>query len=75
MRSDVGANLPKVLLPAGLVLGSSGVSVAQTVSDLRPSWSDDAMDERWRAVCGDVRNVGRVPARSEVGRAYLESNV
>jgi hypothetical protein len=56
------------LLATGLVLALSSVS-AQTVSavgegSLRPSWSDSAMAEGWRAVCGDVRNVGQVPARS-----------
>jgi hypothetical protein len=55
------------LLATGLVLALSSVS-AQTVSavgegSLRPSWSDSAMAEGWRAVCGDVRNVGQAPAR------------
>jgi hypothetical protein len=55
------------LLVTGLVLALSSVS-AQTVSavvegSLRPSWSDSAMAEGWRAVCGDVRNVGQAPAR------------
>src|SRR5216683_1965197 len=57
------------LLATGLVLALSSASAAQTVSavsegSLRPSWSDSAMTEGWRAVCGDVRNVGQVPARS-----------
>jgi hypothetical protein len=64
MRIEVGANLLKMLLATGLVLGSSGVAGAQSLSDLRPSWSTDAMDKGWQSVCGDVRNVGRVPARS-----------
>jgi hypothetical protein len=64
MRSAMGATLLKTLLAAGLVLGPGRVSAAQMVSDLQPSWSDNAMDQGWRAVCGDVRNVGRVPARS-----------
>lgn len=64
------ANLLKQLLAAGLVLGlSSSMSAAQTVSavsddSLRPSWSDSGMSDGWRAVCGDVRNVRPVPARS-----------
>jgi len=57
------------LLATGLVLALSSVSAAQTVGavserSLRPSWSDSAMAEGWRSVCGDVRNVGHVPARS-----------
>ncbi len=57
------------LLTTGLVLALSSAPAAQTVSavsegSLRPSWSDSAMTEGWRAVCGDVRNVGQVPARS-----------
>ncbi len=52
------------LLATGLVLALSSVSAAQPVNSLRPSWSDSAMTEGWRAVCGDVRNDGYVPARS-----------
>ena len=63
-RNEVGAGLLTALLATRLVLGSSGVSAAQTVNDLRSLWDDHAMDERWRAVCGDVRNVGHVPART-----------
>jgi len=63
-RSDVGLGLLRALLATALVLGSSRVSTAQTVNDLRSLWTDHAMDERWRSVCGDVRNVGHVPARS-----------
>jgi len=64
-RSD----LSHWLLATGLVLALSSVSAAQTVGavsegSLHPSWSDSAMAEGWRAVCGDVRNVGHVPARS-----------
>ena len=64
----MGANLLSKLLASGLALALSSVSTAQTVSavsegSLRPSWSDNAMSEGWRAVCGDVRNVGQVPAR------------
>jgi hypothetical protein len=59
----MGANLLTKLFATGLVLGLSSVSAAQMVSDLRPSWSIGAMAEGWRAVCGDVRNVGQVPAR------------
>jgi hypothetical protein len=65
----MGANPLSKLLTTGLVLALSSASAAQTVSavsegSLRPSWSDSAMTEGWRAVCGDVRNVGQVPARS-----------
>lgn len=64
-RSD----LRRWMLATGLVLALSSVAVAQMVSavsegSLHPSWSDSAMAEGWRAVCGDVRNVGHVPARS-----------
>jgi hypothetical protein len=64
------ANLLKKLLATGLVLGlSSSMSAAQTVSavsegDLRPSWSGSGMTDGWRTVCGDVRNVRQVAARS-----------
>lgn len=63
-------NLLKKLLATGLVLGLSGsMSAAQTVSavpegSLRASWSDSRMADGWRAVCGDVRNVRQVAARS-----------
>ncbi len=65
----MGAHLFTKRLATGLVLALSSVFAAQTVSavsegSLRPSWSDSAMAEGWRAVCGDVRNVGQVPARS-----------
>lgn len=65
----MAANLLSKLLATGLVLALSSVSAAQTMSagsedGLRPSWSDSAMGEGWRAVCGDVRNVRLVPARS-----------
>lgn len=64
----MGANRFSKVLAAGLVLGLSSVSAAQTVGtvsegSLRPSWSDSSMGEGWRSVCGDVRNVGQVPAR------------
>ena len=57
------------LLATGLVLALSSMFAPQTVGavsegSLHPSWSDSAMAEGWRAVCGDVRNVGQVPARS-----------
>src|SRR5260370_38511359 len=57
------------LLATGLVLALSSVFAVQTVGavsegSLHPSWSDSAMAEGWRAVCGDVRNVGQGPARS-----------
>ena len=65
----MGANPLSKLLATGFMLALSSASAAQTVSavsegSLRPSWSDRAMSEGWRAGCGDVRNVGQVPARS-----------
>jgi hypothetical protein len=63
---QMGTNLLSKLLATGLVLALGSVSAAQTVSaedGLRPSWSDSAMAEGWRAVCGDVRNVRDVPVR------------
>jgi len=59
----MGAHPFTKLLATGLVLALSRVCAAQTVSavsedTLRPSWSDSAMAEGWRAVCGDVRNFG-----------------
>lgn len=62
----MGTNLLSKLLATGFVLALVSVFAAQTVSaedGLRPSWSDSAMAEGWRAVCGDVRNVRDVPAR------------
>lgn len=63
------ATLLSEVLGTGLVLALSSVAGAQTANtvsegDLRPSWSDSAMAEGWRSVCGDVRNVGSMPARS-----------
>ena len=64
------ANLLINLLASGLVLGpSSSMSAAQTVSavsdgSLRPSLSDSGMADGWRAVCGDLRNVRHMAARS-----------
>ena len=68
-RADGNISWLPIVLATGLVLGLSSVAVAQTehtVSEgnLRPSWSDSAMADGWRSVCGDVRNVGNVPARS-----------
>ena len=65
----MGTNPLSKLLATGLVLALGGVSAAQTGNavpegGLRPSWSDSAMAGGWRAVCGDVRNVRPVPARS-----------
>ena len=62
----MGTHLLSKLAATGLVLALGSVFAAQTVSaedGLRPSWSDSAMAEGWRAVCGDVRNVRDVPAR------------
>src|ERR1700730_14083234 len=66
------------LLATGLVLALSSVFAPQTVGavsegSLHPSWSDSAMAEGWRAVCGDVRNVGPVPARSVAIRVLSRS--
>jgi hypothetical protein len=65
----MGAHRLRKLLAPVLVLGLSGVATAQTMSavsedSLRPSWSDSAMSKDWRAICGDVRNVRNIPARS-----------
>ncbi|MGH7366787.1 MAG: hypothetical protein ACREK9_10285 [Candidatus Rokuibacteriota bacterium] len=65
----MGANLLTKLLALVLVLGPSSMAAAQTSSTdppdgLQPSWSDSAMSEGWRAICGDVRNVGHLSARS-----------
>jgi hypothetical protein len=63
---QMGTHLLSKLLATGLMLALGSVFAAQTVSaedGLRPSWSDSAMAEGWRAVCGDVRNVRDVPAR------------
>lgn len=56
------------VLTTGLVLVLAGVAAAQPVNGgsddgLRPSWSDSAMADGWRAICGDVRNVRPVAAR------------
>ena len=74
----MGAHLFTKRLATGLVLALSSVFAAQTVSavsegSLHPSWSDSAMAEGWRAVCGDVRNVGPVPARSVAIRVLSRS--
>lgn len=65
----MGVNLLTRLLVPVLVLGLTGAAAAQTVGEvshggLRPSWSDSAMADGWRTVCGDVRNVRHLPARS-----------
>ena len=64
----MSVNLLTRLLTSALVLGLSSMTAAQTTrgipeDSLLPSWSDNAMSEGWRAVCGDVRNVGHMPAR------------
>lgn len=65
----MGANLLSTLLAPALVLGLSAVAAAQAMSpvpdnSLRPSWSDSAMSRDWRAICGDLRNARKIPARS-----------
>ena len=57
-----------LVLAVSVVLALSSGSAAQTGSvapdgNLQVSWSDSAMADGWRAVCGDVRNVGQVPVR------------
>jgi hypothetical protein len=37
--------------------------LTKLLDNLPVSWSDGVMAEGWRAVCGDVRNVGQVSAR------------
>ena len=51
-----------VVLMLGRVSAAEAVSTA-SVDTLRVSWSDGVMAEGWRAVCGDVRNVGQLSAR------------
>ncbi len=51
-----------VVLMLGRVSALEAVSTA-SVGNLRVSWSDGVMAEGWRAVCGDVRNVGQVSTR------------
>jgi hypothetical protein len=54
------------LLATGLALALGTAAAAQPLTDggLRPSWSDSAMADGWRAICGDVRNARSVAARS-----------
>ena len=64
----MGAKLLTKLFAIGVVLMLGRVSAAEAVSttsvdNLRVSWSDGVMAEEWRAVCGDVRNVGQLSAR------------
>ncbi len=47
-----------VVLMLGRVSAAEAVSTA-SVDKLRVSWSDGVMAEGWRAVWGDVRNVGQ----------------
>lgn len=49
-------------LMLGRVWPAEALSTA-SIDNLRISWSDDVMAEGYRAVCGDVRNVGQVSAR------------
>src|SRR5260370_12402612 len=63
----MGAHRFTKRLATGLVLALSSVFAAHTVSavsegSLRPSWSDSAMAEGWRAVCGGGRHARHVPA-------------
>ena len=51
-----------VVLMLGRMSAVGAVSTA-SVDNLRVSWSDGVMAEGWRAVCGDVRNVGQLSAR------------
>jgi hypothetical protein len=62
------AKLLTKLFAIGVVLMLGRVSAAEAVStasvdNLRVSWSDGMMAGGWRAVCGDVRNVGQLSAR------------
>ncbi|MGH7396799.1 MAG: hypothetical protein ACRELW_04615 [Candidatus Rokuibacteriota bacterium] len=65
----MGGNLLTKLVVLVLALGPSSMAAAQTASavtdgGLHPTWSDSAMADGWRAICGDVRNVRHLPARS-----------
>jgi hypothetical protein len=51
-----------IVLMLGRVSAAEAVSTA-SVDNLRVSWSDGVMAGGWRAVCGDVRNVGQLSAR------------
>src|SRR5258708_35624429 len=71
----MGAHLFTKRLATGLVLALSRVFAAPTVSavsegSLRPSWSDSAMAEGWRASCGDGGNVGPVRAPGVASRVH-----
>ena len=62
------AKLLTKLFAIGVVLMLGRVSAAEAVStasvdNLRVSWSDGVMAEGWRAICGDVRNVGQLSVR------------
>lgn len=62
----MGANLLTKLVVLVLALGASMAAAQTATADdgLRPTWSDNAMADGWRAICGDVRNVRHLPARS-----------
>lgn len=71
--------LGKLVLAIGLAVALAGAAEAETdgataEGDLRVSWSDTAMADGWRSVCGDVWNEAQVPARGIVIRIVgLES--
>jgi hypothetical protein len=63
--------LRKLVLAVGLAVALADGAEAETdgataEGDLRVRWSDTAMADGWRSVCGDVWNEGQVPARGIV---------
>ena len=60
----------RLLLAIALALapGWAGAAEPDTGGGLRVSWSDSAMADGWRSVCGDVRNEAQAPARGIVIR-------
>ena len=66
--------LRKLVLAVGLAVALADGAEAETggvtaEGDLRVWWSDTAMADGWRSVCGDLWNEGQVPARGIVIRA------
>jgi hypothetical protein len=66
--------LRKLVLAVGLAVALADGAEAETggataEGDLRVRWSDTAMADGWRSVCGDVWNEGQVPARGIVNPA------